>query len=554
MRKIFRRKPRNDEQALARKIEHHKSDPGAIILGPARKVNGLTTQRSISLPVQEALQPMSSHPVSPPDPDLRSDNEFIPQSRESSLDFLTRPRRNTLPSIVLSPDDATSLASALTGLAPRPLSVRGRKRVGIQDEKAFAVTGGPESKRRSQSAGALRESIEERRLEQLKRGDHFTIRRKSPKRPRTSSHGENTLSNDTYRNISTRKARDDSHPPTALDVSTPADDPDHPFPAVSSIEDHAVQRTQEVVNLDERVDKIEEQMKVLDRTVSRLLRQAHRTTVLLARSSSRRPHSRGRHSSPSWYSQASFTPEDELSFMSQKPDDLGIHRRADVLGEEAPLESIEQPIPLHAELEPVCTFLSSPTPTLPDYPDSPGSHTDSSIESPTIRALRASQSSIQAASTMPLISAADHCSALLSLLEREELARRKLEKQISSLQQEVRELKAQSCGQAYPTPSPDPHVGTVSRFSAFDNGEDDEDADQGVGGNGNGEGKDADDEFHQTPTEEVRRICWPSTGGLQLEPSDTHVASAGGGGDDEVERKGSLGHLTQPTSHGSGMF
>lgn len=122
-------------------------------------------QRSASAPTQDLLHSsaLGSHspfPLQVPPYVSNTVQETPPRPERAPPEPPTRPRRASLPSVILTSQEAEAVNAALTGLGLQDAQDHAVEGANI----GFAVTSGSNPRRRSRSAGALRDTAKEHRM------------------------------------------------------------------------------------------------------------------------------------------------------------------------------------------------------------------------------------------------------------------------------------------------------------------------------------------------------------------------------------------------------
>ncbi|KAL8910470.1 MAG: hypothetical protein Q9171_004221 [Xanthocarpia ochracea] len=160
-RRLFGRKSPKDRISLPAPASYPRHDPNEFITSAV----DVAKQRSASVPTQTVLRTsaLGSHsPFPVPLPAASSVTESIgPQRPERSPPLPpTRPRRTSLPSVILNPQEGAEIGDQLPGLGFHDV----REKVLDHGSIGFAVTSGSNPKRRSKSADDLREGAKEHRM------------------------------------------------------------------------------------------------------------------------------------------------------------------------------------------------------------------------------------------------------------------------------------------------------------------------------------------------------------------------------------------------------
>lgn len=460
-RKIFGKRSKEEvKRDSAQKHGYHHSDPGTLITPTHAKSKENVGTNSSSA----AEQRISGLPVHEPKPiNLVGQhlpfpmNVNAPEEGSPPHDYLTfksppklHRRRATLPSVVLSGAEvATSAIWSGSGTRVMPWDEQGQTESIQFPEIGVALSSPTHSKRRSRSAGALRESS--------KRPDSLPRRRSAEIRYWRTSGMDRSAS--VYSTSTPRPQEDeDGTKDTKEEVSEPMvtklaepttnDGPlDIPLPTQAfnfgalksefeASEDEIEEAIDSPPTLEERIQRVERGMQVLEQSLHRLTGRSHRQTIILENAPKGR---RSRQHSNS-------TARDEYSRQSSKSSihDLGI--------KEEPSGPPSPSLPL--------AFLTSPS--------SAGSANVHITPFPQIATSASPQlhdTTPQAAQSSTTLSTnpTEQFAAVYIILRHERAARKALDKQVLALQREVADLRSLALklsASAYPTPSPDAVLGS----------------------------------------------------------------------------------------------
>ncbi|KAF2748741.1 hypothetical protein M011DRAFT_476127 [Sporormia fimetaria CBS 119925] len=279
---------------------HHRSEPIAIHESPKVTRENLSSARLSDMPIRELepINPLGQHLPFPM-------NVNAPQEMSPRHDYLTfeRPsgeqaqRRATLPSLLLAPTEGRLVHSADAS----PLSPQSPQ-IGIALSSPPPPAHSKQSKRRSRSAGALRDltkarsSIERRRSEEIRywrssvqSGSVYSTR--SP-RPHTAQTVETVLTVDAP----------DAPPQVSEEMASvtgvPAEGRVHPSTTVvetfnfgdlkNGFSEEALPLPQQVtdvsekrLSVEERVKQLEDNMRILETSVRRISGRSNRHTIIL---------------------------------------------------------------------------------------------------------------------------------------------------------------------------------------------------------------------------------------------------------------------------------
>ncbi|KAL8809776.1 MAG: hypothetical protein Q9200_003129 [Gallowayella weberi] len=160
-RRLFGRKSAKNRISLPAPVVYPRHDPNEFITSAV----DVAKKRSASVPTQTVLRSsaLGSHSPFPVPPPVASPVPEItaPQRPERSPPLRPiRPRRASLPSVILNAHEGVEIGNQLPGLGLRDASDRGLDHACI----GFAVTSGCNPRRRSKSADNLREGAREHRM------------------------------------------------------------------------------------------------------------------------------------------------------------------------------------------------------------------------------------------------------------------------------------------------------------------------------------------------------------------------------------------------------
>ncbi|KAF2740237.1 hypothetical protein EJ04DRAFT_238516 [Polyplosphaeria fusca] len=462
-RKMFGRRSREsaregDDEEVVRKHEYHRSDPGVLSRTPEQQEEQARPRIS-DLPVRELepINPLGRHLPFPM-------NINAPQDASPPHEYLTFEvpeqsgrRRATLPSIQLTENEVQALSAAWGGKPVRSLDER-LERESIPSPQIGMAISSPSaalsirSKRRSRSAGALREWA--------KAGRPSTERRRSAE----IRHWRNSYQSGSVYSCHTPRPRTAQTVDTVQTAGEPAKSPESTIDSVaqtsglgiaqheqdiSEIElpveafnfgnlrtqfsddegqveeaerETAVAQPAREHSIEERVQYLEDNMRVLETSVRRISGRSNRQTIILENAPKGR-RSRDR--------STSATSNRQSSHHSSKSS----NRTVSIMREPS-----NPPSPTMAPLSAV-----SESPASANRPQTMIALEPSAMPRPT-----SSQDSAMK----------EQFEQLYAALKHERTSRKLLEKQVYSLQRELAELhnlfnKFASSSPAYPTPSPD---------------------------------------------------------------------------------------------------
>ncbi|KAF2788235.1 hypothetical protein K505DRAFT_366660 [Melanomma pulvis-pyrius CBS 109.77] len=460
-RKMFgkrgRDESREDEDTTRRGHMHHASDPGLLTQSPKTK-DTAGGPRISDLPVRELmpLNPLGQHLPFPMN--VNAPQEASPPHEYLTFDLphgdLSR-RRATLPSVLHANAETQSLSGGkpLASMEERIDGELPSPQIGIalsspsQGGQAHSIR----SKRRSRSAGALRDlakgrtSIERRRSAEIRYWRQSyqsgSIYSTNTPRPRTAQTVETVHTIDTQDYVAKAPesiaASSTVHAPTVdqhdQDISLIqlpveafnfgnlksgfSDEEDH--------EDQPAERTRgdDRLSMEERVQHLEDNMRTMETSVNRISGRTNRQTIILENAPKGR-RSRNRSSSG--------TSDRQSSHHSSKSSNVTLSAS----GRHSPSAP---PSPVLAPLSSVSEFPQTQPP--------PAIAAELSATPP--RAPTSYRSEL-----------ATQFAAIYEALKHERSARKALEKQVGSLQREICDLhaivnKLHTHSPSYPTPSPD---------------------------------------------------------------------------------------------------
>ncbi|KAI9734655.1 MAG: hypothetical protein M1834_002256 [Cirrosporium novae-zelandiae] len=437
--------------------QHHRSEPINFINVPAN----VNSQRTVSLPISEIIRNSSSatHPTFGPSAgnEAGTPNSTLEPIRESR----PRPRRATIPSVVLSSTEETDLKDAMSKLGVRPRSQDANSEE-TPENIGYAVTSGGSSKRRSRSVDALRELAQEHNSGQWRRrSDEIKYWRASTADgalERVPSCPEDTTVAETQ-----NPELEDSAKPDHEGNGLLGDHQSFDFgPTVGNF------RNLGTASIEERVTTLEVKMADLERAIVRIqsLMPGARAFAL-----GRPPKPAGQRSrSSSVSSQTMLKKSEYIRIPRYHQSDPQLLKQYASTSDLARVSELSRGPP---------TFLSSPgtSPSSSHLNDSGYQEDKSGTRQ---KGSTFSSNGIPEDATLTM----EHYNSLLLLIKREQSARRNLEVQLAHVQQEVKTLRLSPAiykSGAYPTHSLD-HKGLAppqSELSAFDSTGDDSDSDDG---------------------------------------------------------------------------
>ncbi|KAF2185700.1 hypothetical protein K469DRAFT_575439 [Zopfia rhizophila CBS 207.26] len=464
-RKMFGRRSREQpqQQDTVHKHGYHRSDPGLLTQSPETpKENGSSGPRISDIPVRELepINPLGQHLPFPMNVNAPAEasppHEYLTFERPPDLNR----RRATLPSVLLSNAEAQALSAAWSGSGKQGTSWDERHdaesipspQIGIALSSPTPPTQSVHSKRRSRSAGALRDLARGRPSTERRRSAEIRYWRNSYQsgsvysaatpRPHTAQTVGTVQTTDTLGTVSNAPEESIAESRTAAAPTVAQHDQDIsqielPIEAFnfgnlkSEFSDDELQeeevvdmpvRPEQRLSIEERVKNLEDNMRTLETSVHRLSSRSNRQTIILE-NAPRGRRSRNRSSSA--------TSDRQFSHHSSKSSNKTLSVKQDLS---------EPPSPI---LAPLSAVEEVQTPN--ERPQ-------------TVVALGPLE--IPRPATAQLNDPAEQFTAIYATLNHERAARKALEKQVISLQHEVSDLHALvskfiSTSPSYPTPSPD---------------------------------------------------------------------------------------------------
>ncbi|KAI9717618.1 MAG: hypothetical protein M1812_004563 [Candelaria pacifica] len=447
-----------------------------------------------------SLSPLGSHSPFATNP-LHMDNQAGPVASEPLpyLDDAPEPSmRPDSPTHPLPSNKATSITRSWKSMAQRPASAHNRAPRLFTPEPGeggigFAVTSGSNLKRRSRSAGAMRRlgnhaegpgDFSRRRSAEIKywreSGGYLTKALPEPDLEHQGERGtegeEDLLPRAVQQGVENQLGQGPRPRHQNFSYISPRPDAD---------DDEDVRN----VDLEGRVTRLEDKMTDTEYAISKLRGRASRATVIIERPPSQVSRER---SLPSRYSRSA----ERSSYYS---DDHRVTRKrsSNAFDNSSGSGTSRSPTPPPKFVKPTA-LEAARTPDLRP------------ISGSTIRAAR-SHDPIPTIPHPPSVSmsglTSEHYTTLLSLILREQSARKRLEGQVTLLQREVEVLRAKSYDPAYPTPSPDLNQPVLSPQQTYMGGQGGQRYFTGFDGWGAREQESTDSEFvdddevWETPTE-----------------------------------------------------
>ncbi|KAI9871337.1 MAG: hypothetical protein M1830_003015 [Pleopsidium flavum] len=433
MRRLFGKKTvRGRRTAGAGPMEHHRSDPGVFITTPAT----ISPHRESSLAITELTRSSALGSHSPFAPEIYHSHDLATTQEDQSQpprEPFTQRRRVTLPSIDYSPDEARIIAATLAAHEHRP-SNQGPADALQCGNIGFAVTSGSNPKRRSRSAGALRDAASQHRMSPIqwrRRSDEIKYWRESL--------GEQPFTVPSYSLAPTADLADEpsreTEDPVVADEpnSTTLEDSRRTFdfgPVASSM------RNKEAASLDERLVTLEVKLMDLEYAISKL--QAHGSTPAETPALEKLPKS------PSTNASEASAYSSTLAHQEQRrPVDYGIHTCAEIQLLEQPSSTFDKPLPETASamyrFSPM-VLRSNPATTF--HPSNPEIRPSSTVTTISPSTAQISLSSPEEQHARPIELTFEHYTALTSFIQQEESARKQLEQQVRYLQRQVHDLRS----------------------------------------------------------------------------------------------------------------
>ena len=407
-------------QYTARHAANTAQDPGIFITTPTN----LTSHRESSLAITEITRSsaLGSHSPFAPSTYNGHDATLLQEDdTEPFRDLSPQRRRVTLPSAELTPDQVRNITATSATFEQRPTSqgaANDRQRSSI----GFAVTSGSNPKRRSRSAGALRDVAREHRMSPIqwrRRSDEIKYWRESleespfavpvyalPNALNSGQEGKTLPGDITEEGTDTHSAEDNRR---TFDFG----------PVASSM------RNQEAVTLDERLTILEVKQMDLEYAISKLQTQGTKSPVTDVLPSRNASEDSAFSSAPAYQQQ-------------QIPAGSGIPTRPPDLGSSVPDEASPGTTPATLYSSPIdSSFYPYTTPSFSN-PKQHLSNTPTIIQ-PSPAHILAPYPETQSPQSAQLTD--QKYDALISLIKHEQSARRSLEQQVMQLQQEIHSFR-----------------------------------------------------------------------------------------------------------------
>ncbi|MCJ1334866.1 hypothetical protein MMC09_000131 [Bachmanniomyces sp. S44760] len=413
IKKLFGRKPVKSQISLPTPTKHLDNDPESFITSATTSSN---YQRAVSMPTRQLshvsqMSALGSHaPQTPSPPVIKEAESKTELSRVNTLppNFQRpiRPRRASVPSIVMSPPDEGHVGTNQRGFQGDAASA--------EEFVGFAVTSGSNPKRRSKSADALFDTARMHRMSPIqwrrtqRKSDEIRYWRASTATLSTildrRATVEEPLTDELSTNEDVANTRKETHPDAearSIDEQEGSDNRDtFDFGLVAN-----EMRNQEDISMEERVVTVEIKLMDLEYAISKL--QARTPSPAL-----QRQHEGTEAAQP-------LQPQSRDQGRDQDQDQDQLDTESD------PSKSIDP-----SSTRPVSTTTLRPTkPTI----------TTSSEPLPPASPTKTSKSSIARNSLTTLT--IEHYTTLISLIRREQNARIHLEEQVSDLQQQIVDMR-----------------------------------------------------------------------------------------------------------------
>ncbi|KAG4427449.1 hypothetical protein IFR05_017068 [Cadophora sp. M221] len=459
----------------------HRSDPSALNRITQGTMN--SQKRSASLPINEFNRALRSHSIVATDfQDLGNDNDNETNRGSGQGDRQSRPRRATTPSRLWTPNKIPGYVD-WTGLSPRPASSHARGSKAVSDAEAnsaigTAITSGNHPNRRSRSVGELQEAM---------RGHVVTRRRSDEIRYWRESYDPGLLSP-----MSSNKAETEDPLPVEPEDTRDAEPPrPEPF-NFGPMGEMAGMKITQAASLETRVQRLENRMNKVERTVSRIRNDGplqlqdppKRNSASYRSSSGTRPATR--------QSEVSL-PKNPRYRDTQTRGDFrgsrqGSQKRSSSYGSSRP-STMSTNV---SQLQSFDTFVAGALLST-EMPVSTQTAARPLSTSTTIRGIPSSSPTMPADGTLN----GEHFKALTDMIQAEQSARMQLESVIHSLQRQLQAVLLAS-GTTYPTPDSDTAGnrlhGSGTEGGNFSNFEQDDSSDD--------DGRYVNEEVFQTPNEE----------------------------------------------------
>ncbi|KAL8820487.1 MAG: hypothetical protein Q9191_007506 [Dirinaria sp. TL-2023a] len=425
IRRLFGRRSVKNRISLPAPVNHQKHDPHTFITSPS----DLKPQRAASVPSANILRTsaLGSHSpfvLSIPKDSRISNNGVPKQPERPPPERPARPRRASLPSVILSSQEAEDINNALTGLGLHD----GGDQVFDGRDIGFAITSGSNPKRRSRSVGDYRSTAKEHRMSPIqwrqwrRRSDEIKYWRESATGDEPASSGRSGF-------IETE------HEPTSADPATkaasePGGEGDRPFEAHSHEFNFGLPisdiQGNEHIGLEERMITLELKLMDFDYAISKLqagsfppLNRHGRVEAFPTGSA----HTRSVSDQPQIQSSKAGGPFVETSpSLTYYHGDENPGFQGDSSLATGPDLTTIQPRPRPAS---IATTLKA---------SGAGHYSSSGVRSSIDRSSRSSITQLTI----------EHYTTLITLIRREQSARMRLEDQVTQLQRQVEALEASS--------------------------------------------------------------------------------------------------------------
>jgi len=420
-------------------------DPGVFITTHS----DIDFQRDTPVAVTEVTRSSALGSHSPFAP-LTYHGHDLPTTQEDGLQTSPEPspqrRRATLPSLEFTPDEARTIATTLAPYGNRPLSHAATDER-PQGSIGFAVTSGSNPKRRSRSAGALRDVAREHRMSPIqwrRRSDEFRCWRESLEEP--------PLTGPVYAPLHTTTLTGESRssPENVVTGEEPyvhtAEENRRTFdfgPVANSM------RNQEAASLEERLNTLEVKQMDLEYAISKL--QTHAPEPAKSSVSGALPNSQLRNAS-----QESLYSLPHVYRTQPVPAGSGSHgqpqeQASSILGAASPGTLSAMQDSLHEDFYPHTTH------TFPHFDPRPSSAITVTHPPPG----QELSPPLDGHSLHPSHFTAEDGDTLFALIKREQSARMILEQQVLRLEQELHSLRS-----SYIQEAGSPHLTSLSSFAS----------------------------------------------------------------------------------------
>ncbi|KAL8730944.1 MAG: hypothetical protein Q9166_003734 [cf. Caloplaca sp. 2 TL-2023] len=409
LRRLFRRKSTKDRISLPAPFAYPRHDPNEFITSAVN----VAKQRSASVPLHTVLRTsaLGSHSPFPLTLPTASPvvEDTVPTRPERSPPLRPiRPRRASLPSVILNAQEGMEIGDQLPGLGLHDAQDKGVDHASI----GFAVTSGSNPKRRSKSADDLREVAKEHRMSPIqwrqwrRRSDEIRYWRESADENAPGFIAPESRQPSPDHTLARRQGFVEQTPPMPQEEHQPAPNPGDFNFGLSSGPMHS----QEHISLGERLVTLEIKLMDFEYAISKLQSDIKSVDV----KSPTEDISQHYEASPQQPSNASF---------------------------------LQPPSKPALENSPTSNYDQSPesTPGMQQLPF--GIHGPANQPKPrptsiatTLKPARGDRSSRNSMTELTI----EHYTTLITLIRREQSARIRLEDQVTMLQQEIHAIKSYS--------------------------------------------------------------------------------------------------------------